>query len=319
VNTELAYPKKNRYYNSKYKSSPDKKHIEEVKTSSHSIQKQESINHFSLDINEVREETKHSDGNSQNLNESKNKDFHISLVQQNANSNNENKADGSNNNNNIEKKSFVFKELKKECNEINQEIEIKNAKSNNINSNYSNNNINKDPFAINLNNMNPEDKDKNEFTFSLNVIPMSAQKTNLNTIDVADNYNFEDPAKYYELKKVIGRGTFGKVILAKDRKENKFYAIKCIKKAHIMAIRTIENIKNEKQVLEKIDNPFIIKLIKTMQSREKIFMIFDYYNGGELFFHLQKNKRFSEKIAKFYACEIYHALVYLHENSVVYR
>jgi len=48
-------------------------------------------------------------------------------------------------------------------------------------------------------------------------------------------------------------------------------------------------------------------------------MVFDYYNGGELFFHLQKNKRFNEKIAKFYACEIYLALTYLHENNVIYR
>jgi len=57
-----------------------------------------------------------------------------------------------------------------------------------------------------------------------------------------------------------------------------------LKKEHIIKTNNIENLKNEKRILEKIDSYFIIKLKFTFQTREKIFMAFDYYNGGELFF-----------------------------------
>ena len=100
---------------------------------------------------------------------------------------------------------------------------------------------------------------------------------------------------------------------------NQLLALKCIKKSQILKNKNIENIKNEKKILKNLDNPFIIKLHYTFQDNDKIFMAFDYYNGGELFFHLQKQKRFSENLTRFYASEIYLALNYLHKNKIIYR
>lgn len=96
-------------------------------------------------------------------------------------------------------------------------------------------------------------------------------------------------------------------------------ALKCIKKSQIIKNKNIENIKNEKKILERLEHPFIINLRFTFQNKEKIFMAFDYYNGGELFYHLSKHRRFSENLARFYAAEIYLALRYLHKEHVVYR
>jgi serine/threonine protein kinase len=123
----------------------------------------------------------------------------------------------------------------------------------------------------------------------------------------------------FELSKVIGRGTFGKVILARYKEDNALYALKILKKEHILKTKNLTNIKNEKRLLEKIDCSFIIKLRFTFQNREKIFMVLDYYNGGELFFHLQNNKGFTEDLVRFYAAEIFCALSYLHENKTIYR
>jgi len=119
--------------------------------------------------------------------------------------------------------------------------------------------------------------------------------------------------------KVIGKGTFGKVILAKNKEDNELYALKCVKKDYIVKTKNLENIKNEKALLEKIDNPFIIKLHFTFQNREKIFFAFSYCNGGELFFHLSKNRRFKEDYVRIYAAEIYIALRYLHNMNIIYR
>jgi len=123
----------------------------------------------------------------------------------------------------------------------------------------------------------------------------------------------------FESLKVIGRGTFGKVVLVRLINDKQLLALKCMKKLQILKNKNIQNIKNEKKILEKINHPFIIKLRFTFQTKEKIFMAFDYYNGGELFFHLQKQRKFTEKLAKFYAAEIYLALKYLHSNNIIYR
>ena len=136
---------------------------------------------------------------------------------------------------------------------------------------------------------------------------------------VVDNNSVAGCLSSFELLKVIGRGTFGKVILIRNKEEEKYYALKCLKKFHILKTNNVENLKNEKKILSRLDNPFIIKLHKTFQDKEKIYMLFDYYNGGELFFHLQKLKRFTEDMIKFYAAEIYIALQYLHKKNIIYR
>jgi serine/threonine protein kinase len=119
--------------------------------------------------------------------------------------------------------------------------------------------------------------------------------------------------------KVIGRGTFGKVTLVKSREDNKFYALKSIKKIQILKTNSLNNIIHEKKIFDVIDSPFIIKLRHTFQDKEMVYLLFDYYNGGELFFHIQKLRRFSEEIVKFYSAEIYCALEYLHSKGIVYR
>jgi serine/threonine protein kinase len=123
----------------------------------------------------------------------------------------------------------------------------------------------------------------------------------------------------YQLLKTIGKGNFGKVILVKSKVDNNFYALKCLKKSVIMDMKYTGQIKTEKKVLEKIDHPFIIKLHLTFQTPEKLYMLFDYNNGGELFFHLQQKTRFAEDAAKFYAAQLYLALSYLHFNNIIYR
>jgi protein-serine/threonine kinase len=123
----------------------------------------------------------------------------------------------------------------------------------------------------------------------------------------------------YHLLKVIGRGNFGKVILVKSKVDNNFYALKCLKKVEIVKMKCDQLIRAEKRVLEKIDHPFIIKLHLTFQTPEKLYMLFDYNNGGELFFHLQMKTRFNEEMTKFYAAQLYLALSYLHYNNIIYR
>jgi protein-serine/threonine kinase len=123
----------------------------------------------------------------------------------------------------------------------------------------------------------------------------------------------------YVFIKVIGKGNFGKVILVKSRIDNKYYALKCIKKKELIKRECVDLIKTEKRVLKKISHPFIIKLHESFQNDEKVYMLFDYTNGGDLFFHLNDKTRFSENVSKIYAAQLYLALEYLHRNNIIYR
>ena len=76
----------------------------------------------------------------------------------------------------------------------------------------------------------------------------------------------------------------------------------------------------EREILEKFDHPFIMGLEYAFQDADRLYMIMEFVNGGELFFHLKQQKGgFNEERARFYAAEMALALQYLHKSGVVYR
>ena len=75
----------------------------------------------------------------------------------------------------------------------------------------------------------------------------------------------------------------------------------------------------ERLILEKLSHPFITKLHYAFQTPEKLYFVIDFLNGGELFYHLRREQRFSEERARFYAAEILLALECLHKNNIIYR
>mmetsp|Transcript_15883 Transcript_15883/g.21515 ORF Transcript_15883/g.21515 Transcript_15883/m.21515 type:complete len:153 (+) Transcript_15883:652-1110(+) len=78
-------------------------------------------------------------------------------------------------------------------------------------------------------------------------------------------------------------------------------------------------IKLEKQILMTLEHPFILKLHYSFQCKANLYLMLDYEGGGSLFFHLKKQKRFTESEVAFYAAEIILALEYLHEKKIIYR
>ncbi|XP_065332814.1 serine/threonine-protein kinase Sgk1-like isoform X1 [Cloeon dipterum] len=125
---------------------------------------------------------------------------------------------------------------------------------------------------------------------------------------------------HFEFLKVIGKGSFGKVLLARHREEEKFYAIKVLQKTLIVKRNETKHIMSERNVLlQNIKHPFLVGLHYSFQTTDKLYFVLDYINGGELFFHLQKERSFSESRARFYSAEISSALGYLHSRQIIYR
>lgn len=124
----------------------------------------------------------------------------------------------------------------------------------------------------------------------------------------------------FEFLTVVGKGSFGKVMLARYLEDDKVYAVKVLNKRLIVRRNETAHVLSERSVLLKMMNhPYLVQLHFAFTTKQKIFFVLDYVNGGELFFHLQKERVFPEGRARFYAAEICCALTYMHSQGIVYR
>lgn len=123
----------------------------------------------------------------------------------------------------------------------------------------------------------------------------------------------------FELVRVIGKGSFGKVTLVRKKSDARLYAMKVLAKQNIIKRKQVEHTRTERNVLGRLNHPFIVKLHYAFQTEAKLYFVLDYCAGGELFFHLSRMKKFPEHMARFYAAEITLALDAMHTHGVVYR
>uniref|UniRef100_A0A7S3GEJ1 non-specific serine/threonine protein kinase n=1 Tax=Palpitomonas bilix TaxID=652834 RepID=A0A7S3GEJ1_9EUKA len=123
----------------------------------------------------------------------------------------------------------------------------------------------------------------------------------------------------FELLKVIGRGAFGKVMLVKMKATGELYAMKILNKEMLIRRNQVERTKAENKVLRQVAHPFMVGLKFAFQSPEKLYLILDYVNGGDLFAHLQKQRRFPLEQVRLYAAEMVTAFEHLHSQGIVYR
>uniref|UniRef100_A0A8L8Q514 non-specific serine/threonine protein kinase n=1 Tax=Heligmosomoides polygyrus TaxID=6339 RepID=A0A8L8Q514_HELPZ len=136
---------------------------------------------------------------------------------------------------------------------------------------------------------------------------------------IDDRSNIGKTMDDFEFLKVLGKGTFGKVILCKEKRTSKLYAIKILKKEVIIAREEVTHTLTENRVLQRCKHPFLTQLTYSFQTTHHLCFVMEFANGGELFTHLQKSGTFSEARSRFYGAEIVLALGYLHSLSIVYR
>uniref|UniRef100_A0A8D1QGQ1 Protein kinase N2 n=1 Tax=Sus scrofa TaxID=9823 RepID=A0A8D1QGQ1_PIG len=120
---------------------------------------------------------------------------------------------------------------------------------------------------------------------------------------------------------VLGRGHFGKVLLAEYKHTNEMFAIKALKKGDIVARDEVDSLMCEKRIFETVNSvrhPFLVNLFACFQTTEHVCFVMEYAAGGDLMMHIHTDV-FSEPRAAFYAACVVLGLQYLHEHKIVYR
>ena len=126
---------------------------------------------------------------------------------------------------------------------------------------------------------------------------------------------------HFNFLAVLGKGNFGKVMLAETKRSKRLYGIKVLKKEFILENDEVESIRSEKRVFliaNRERHPFLTNLHACFQTETRVYFVMEYISGGDLMLHIQRGQ-FGTKRAKFYASEVCLALKYFHENGVIYR
>ncbi|XP_061586635.1 serine/threonine-protein kinase N2-like [Cololabis saira] len=125
----------------------------------------------------------------------------------------------------------------------------------------------------------------------------------------------------FEYISVLGRGHFGKVLLAEFKKTGKLYAIKALKKRDIVTRDEVESLMSEKRIFEMINasrHPFLVNLHGCFQTSDHVCFVMEYLPGGDLMIHIH-NDVFTEAQTRFYSACVLLGLEFLHLNKIIYR
>ncbi|KAL4451065.1 hypothetical protein ABPG74_021387 [Tetrahymena malaccensis] len=138
------------------------------------------------------------------------------------------------------------------------------------------------------------------------------------------SYKFDDgnriTLKHFDVLKKIGLGGFSEVYLARRKDNGQFVALKVIKKKTLIKKRRKLYVYNEKNTMIALkDNPFIVQFFFAFQTREKLIFVLEYCPGGELFYHLNQERRFKEEQAGILFAQILEGIEFLHSKNIIYR
>ncbi|GAA6020437.1 hypothetical protein JCM11491_000245 [Sporobolomyces phaffii] len=136
-----------------------------------------------------------------------------------------------------------------------------------------------------------------------------------------EEIDFEAPVDlwHFYLLRSVGKGAFGKVRVVQHKQTKTLYALKYINKSRISKQHAVNNIIQERRLLEEIDSPFVCNMRFAFQDDENLFMVLDLMLGGDLRFHLDRLGSMKEDVVRFYVAEMALALGDLHKLGIVHR
>ncbi|XP_017247652.1 probable serine/threonine protein kinase IRE4 isoform X2 [Daucus carota subsp. sativus] len=143
----------------------------------------------------------------------------------------------------------------------------------------------------------------------------TSQSSRMSTPKHKDRTSIDD----FEIIKPISKGAYGKVFLARKRTTGDLFAIKVLKKLDMLRKNDIERIVAERNILIRVRNPFVVRFFYSFTSKENLYLVMEYLNGGDLYSLVRNVGCLEEDVARVYIAELVLALEYLHSLEIVHR
>lgn len=124
----------------------------------------------------------------------------------------------------------------------------------------------------------------------------------------------------YEVGRTLGTGSFGRVLLVRQRRTGAYFALKKLRKVDLIRLKQVEHTANERRLLDAArGHPYLVQMIGTSQDSGYLYVLMEYVGGGELFSLLRKVKTLPNFVAQFYAAQVLLAFEHLHARDIIYR
>ncbi|KAL4332860.1 hypothetical protein GQ457_07G044880 [Hibiscus cannabinus] len=123
----------------------------------------------------------------------------------------------------------------------------------------------------------------------------------------------------FDIGKPLGRGKFGHVYLAREKRSNHIVALKVLFKSQLQQSQVEHQLRREVEIQSHLRHPNILRLYGYFYDQKRVYLILEYAAKGELYKELQKCKYFSERRAATYVASLARALIYCHGKHVIHR
>ena len=137
---------------------------------------------------------------------------------------------------------------------------------------------------------------------------------------LCSNPNHSVSIQDFELVKPISKGAYGRVFLARKKNTGDLYAIKVMNKQELFRKNQSQHIQAERRIMAHADNPFVVKMFYAFQSKNHLYIVMEFVNGGDLYSMIKNVGNLNEDATRVYAAELVLALTYLHDElHVIHR
>ncbi len=161
-----------------------------------------------------------------------------------------------------------------------------------------------------------KDYDKNE-NYSITEVPVinTKKEESIKMTNVEKKLCYDD----FTPLKLLGTGSFGRVLLVRKKNNDKLFAMKILLKSYLKQKHQEEHTKTERDLMVSIDCPFVMDVKYAFQDEIHLYLVTEFMQGGDMFFHLHDKGLFKKERTKFYIIEIILGIEYLHSKNMIYR